>query len=500
MNTKTLALAVILAAALCGQAPAQFTGPPGVLNVTSDPSGTCGIGSNLQFNTSNGKLWGCIGTWTQVGGSSSVAWGAITGTLSSQTDLQTALNAKLGTALTSTDIFVGNGSNVATAVAVSGDATLSNAGVLTFATVNSNTGSCGDATHVCQVTLNAKGLATAAVAVAITGSTPSFPVNPQTSTYTATTADFSACKVISAASGTFTVTLVASGSQPTNGQCIWVVNYGSGVVTIARSGQNINGGTSSLTLAAASATAPTAAFIVSDGTNYFASLMGVSSSGANPAGSYSEYQYRSNSTTFGAVTNSGPVPTSWTVVNCAAATRCAFDDFSARGVNISGSGGGLALGLATQSLGSPPYTVIAQLKITFGPYGTSGNTQYSGLYLYDGTKAYGIELGVDQSIQPSVWTRQCATLSSAGTKAGTAAYTTGGISTFKIVDDGTHRTWSYWKGGGTGWVQFLQETTATFLTPTSVGIGVNNASQTASITDVNLLYWCSAAATTCNGQ
>ena len=104
------------------------------------------------------------------------------------------------------------------------------------------------------------------------GGSPTFPVNPQTSTYQVVAGDFSACKNITAASGTFTVTLVASGSQPTNGQCIWVTNYGSGVVTIARSGQNINGGTSSLTLPASTATAPNAAFIVSDGSNYFASL------------------------------------------------------------------------------------------------------------------------------------------------------------------------------------------------------------------------------------
>jgi hypothetical protein len=54
----------------------------------------------------------------------------------------------------------------------SGDATfgpLSGGNVpITLATVNSNTGACGDATHVCQVTLNGKGLATAATAVSIT--------------------------------------------------------------------------------------------------------------------------------------------------------------------------------------------------------------------------------------------------------------------------------------------------------------------------------------------
>jgi hypothetical protein len=53
--------------------------------------------------------------------------------------------------------------------ALTGDGTASGPGsaALTLATVNSNVGSCGDATHVCQVTLNAKGLATAASAVAI---------------------------------------------------------------------------------------------------------------------------------------------------------------------------------------------------------------------------------------------------------------------------------------------------------------------------------------------
>lgn len=94
-------------------------------------------------------------------------------------------------------------------------------------------------------------------------------INPQTATYQVTATDFAAYKTITVASGTFTITLVASGSQPAAGQYINIVNYGSGVVTIARSGQNINGGTTSLTLPAASATAPSDAEIWSDGTNYF---------------------------------------------------------------------------------------------------------------------------------------------------------------------------------------------------------------------------------------
>jgi hypothetical protein len=97
-------------------------------------------------------------------------------------------------------------------------------------------------------------------------------INPQSSTYQVVAADFSNYKSIVVSGGTFTITLVASTSQPPAGEYIDVINYGSGVVTIARSGQNINGGTSSLTLPASSATAPSYALVESDGTNYFASI------------------------------------------------------------------------------------------------------------------------------------------------------------------------------------------------------------------------------------
>lgn len=101
-----------------------------------------------------------------------------------------------------------------------------------------------------------------------------FVVNAQTTTYQVLAADFAACKTITTASASFTVTLVASGSQPVSGQCIDIVNYGSGTVTVARSGQNINGAAANLTIPAASASAPTSLHVVSDGTNYFAETMG----------------------------------------------------------------------------------------------------------------------------------------------------------------------------------------------------------------------------------
>jgi hypothetical protein len=52
-------------------------------------------------------------------------------------------------------------------VSVSGDATLASTGALTLATVNGSPGSCGDSTHVCQMTTNGKGLVTSQTAVAL---------------------------------------------------------------------------------------------------------------------------------------------------------------------------------------------------------------------------------------------------------------------------------------------------------------------------------------------
>jgi hypothetical protein len=57
--------------------------------------------------------------------------------------------------------------------ALAGDITTAGGALATtLATVNSNVGTCGDATHVAQITLNGKGLATACAPVAITGAAP----------------------------------------------------------------------------------------------------------------------------------------------------------------------------------------------------------------------------------------------------------------------------------------------------------------------------------------
>ena len=85
----------------------------------------------LPDQTGNsGKVLGTNGSaLSWITNSSGVAWGAITGLLDDQTDLTASLSGKLSKTLTSANIFVGNGSNIATGVAVTGDISINNTGL-----------------------------------------------------------------------------------------------------------------------------------------------------------------------------------------------------------------------------------------------------------------------------------------------------------------------------------------------------------------------------------
>lgn len=114
--------------------------------------------SGLIFNTSTGFYTGYSGA----------AWIPLVDISTAQTLTNKSMSGSSNTftnipftglaSLTSGNILVGNGSNVPTSVAMSGDATLANTGAITFGTVNSNVGSFTAA----NITVNAKGLVTAA--------------------------------------------------------------------------------------------------------------------------------------------------------------------------------------------------------------------------------------------------------------------------------------------------------------------------------------------------
>lgn len=116
-------------------------------------------------------------------------------------------------ALTSAHIFVGNGSNVATDVALSGDATMANTGAMTLATVNSNVGSFTRA----SITVNAKGLVTAASSFAtaflraerITSAQSIGTVNPTTLIYNSVSSTYGGDTVsgLNTSTGVYTVSV-----------------------------------------------------------------------------------------------------------------------------------------------------------------------------------------------------------------------------------------------------------------------------------------------------
>jgi hypothetical protein len=88
-------------------------------------------GSNVTITTSDNA--GSDRVDVTIDAATAASWGSITGTLSAQTDLQTALDAKLDKGLKDKWIFVGNASNIATQVSVSGDMTMANTGAVTIA-------------------------------------------------------------------------------------------------------------------------------------------------------------------------------------------------------------------------------------------------------------------------------------------------------------------------------------------------------------------------------
>jgi len=147
--TTTVDLAVVKAPKWTTGRTLSISGDLAYTSPSIDGSGNVTAAGTLATVNSN---VGTFGDATHVGTFTVNGKGLVTAASS------TAISGFASSALTNTHIFVGNGSNIATDVAASGDLTLANTGAFTFNTVNSNVGSFTNA----NITVNAKGLITAA--------------------------------------------------------------------------------------------------------------------------------------------------------------------------------------------------------------------------------------------------------------------------------------------------------------------------------------------------
>lgn len=132
--------------------------------IASDGAGTPGTLSIIP-TVGTGSIVRASAAITTINTTSPLSGGPITGgtgTVSCPTCVVS------GAALTSGQLVFGGGGQNAATGNLSGDASTSGS-VVTLATVNGSPGTCGDATHVCQVTVNGKGLTTSQTAIAITG-------------------------------------------------------------------------------------------------------------------------------------------------------------------------------------------------------------------------------------------------------------------------------------------------------------------------------------------
>lgn len=191
------------------------------------------------------------------------------------TGLVSDLAAKQSTTLTNTHILVGNGSNLAADVAVSGDATIANTGALTLATVNANVGTFG------STTVNAKGLVTAAGNLTGDGTTSGSAltlatVNGNVGTFASATFN---------AKGLATAAANLSGDATTSGSALTLATVNSNVGSFTNANITVNA--KGLVTAAANGSGGSASL------NYYAGYMPGATS------------WTTTSTTFADPTNSG---------------------------------------------------------------------------------------------------------------------------------------------------------------------------------------------------
>lgn len=220
------------------------------------------------FSTSSGTVSTtgspASGNLSKFSGATTITNGDLSGDATTSGTLAVTVakinGATLGTTTpTSGNLLIGSGTTWVTH-AMSGDATITSGGAITLATVNSNVGTFGDGTNVATITVNAKGLITAASSTPITGAPPSGAASGDLSgTFPGPTV----AKINGVTLGTVTATsgndLVANGTQ-------WVSVSTSGDCTRASSGAITCTKTNGVNFATSATTDTTNASNISSGT------------------------------------------------------------------------------------------------------------------------------------------------------------------------------------------------------------------------------------------
>ncbi len=141
--------------------------------------------------------------------------------------------------------YMGNTYTSGAITSLTGDGTAAGPGSvpLTLATVNASPGTCGDSTHVCQVTVNGKGLTTSQTAVAISGGAAAGGTVTYTTSTTASTADTGKLVVMNC-SAACSYTLPAT--QPSTAWFAGITSQGSTLATVVLGGGDTFNGSASV--------------------------------------------------------------------------------------------------------------------------------------------------------------------------------------------------------------------------------------------------------------
>jgi len=285
---------------------------------------------------------------------------------------------------------------------------------------------------------------------------------------------------------------------------VTIINYGIGVLTLARSGQNINGAASNIVGSAGTALSPTGWTVTSDGTNYIAAPIGgsggvsitsgpIASRPGSPgnAGSMyyctdSPYTYLSNGSTWDAYIFGykvvEPVMANFTQVNVGLST---FDTTHGGILWSAGTAGGHNVQVLTQTAGIPAsgaYYVDAAFIASFGAGNGAFGAGLAGGLLASSSFAFA-DWGGENNSQFGMAAKFYNTTTSYNGSGGFINMwpLAAPLAWFRMFDDRVTTRTYYYSNNGYQWYQIYSEPRTTLFTPAFGTVAITNFSTSAKL-------------------